>query len=57
VLEEMQRRARQVYWLNPEPRQFWDTGDSIASSYARHVDAMVEVRNLAQLAAFVEELS
>jgi len=57
VLGEVQRRARQVYWLNPEPRRFWDTGYSIASSYARHVDAMVEVRNLAQLATFVEELS
>ncbi|MFP4149328.1 MAG: vWA domain-containing protein [Nitriliruptoraceae bacterium] len=56
VLEEVRRRARQVYWLNPEPRRFWDSGDSIASTYARHVDAMVEVRNLAQLATFVEEL-
>jgi uncharacterized protein len=57
ILGEIQRRARQVYWLNPEPRRFWDTGDSIASSYARHVEAMVEVRNLSQLAAFVERVS
>jgi uncharacterized protein len=57
VLEDLQRRARQAYWLNPEPRRFWDTGDSIASSYARYVEAMVEVRNLAQLAAFVERVS
>lgn len=57
VLEGIQRRARQVYWLNPEPRRFWDTGDSIASSYARYVEAMVEVRNLSQLATFVERIS
>lgn len=56
VLAEIRHRARRVHWLNPEPRRFWDTGDSIASTYARHVDAMVEVRNLAQLATFVEEL-
>ncbi|MFP5308959.1 MAG: vWA domain-containing protein [Actinomycetes bacterium] len=57
VLEDMQRRARHVYWLNPEPIQFWDTGDSIAASYARYVDDMVEVRNLKQLAAFVERIA
>jgi uncharacterized protein with von Willebrand factor type A (vWA) domain len=56
VLGEIRRRARQVFWLNPEPRRFWDTGDSIASRYAQHVNGMVEVRNLAQLATFVDEL-
>ncbi len=57
VLAELQRRARHVYWLNPEPQRFWDTGDSIAASYARYVDDMVEVRNLAQLARFVERIA
>jgi uncharacterized protein len=46
-----------VYWLNPEPIQFWDTGDSIASNYGRFVDDMVEVRNLRQLAGFVERIA
>jgi uncharacterized protein len=57
VLSDLQRRARHVYWLNPEPRRFWDSGDSIASSYARYVDEMVEVRNLQQLAGFVERIA
>jgi len=57
VLEDLQKRARRVYWLNPEPVRFWDTGDSIASSYARYVDQMVEVRNLRQLTAFVERIA
>ena len=26
-------RARHVYWLNPEPRGYWDTGDSIMAEY------------------------
>ncbi|MEX2329009.1 MAG: VWA domain-containing protein [Nitriliruptoraceae bacterium] len=56
VLREIHDRARHVYWLNPEPRRHWDTGDSIASAYARHVDEMVEVRNLRQLAGFVERI-
>jgi uncharacterized protein len=57
ALEQLQRRARRVWWLNPEPRGAWDTGDSVASSYARYVEEMVEVRNLRQLAAFVERVA
>ena len=57
VLKDLSRLARRVYWLNPEPIQFWDTGDSISSSYARFVEDMVEVRNLRQLASFVERIA
>lgn len=57
ALERLQRRARRVWWLNPEPRSAWDTGDSVASSYARYVEEMVEVRNVRQLAAFVERFA
>ncbi len=57
ALELLQRRARRVWWLNPEPRSAWDTGDSVASSYARFVEEMVEVRNVRQLSAFVERVA
>jgi uncharacterized protein len=57
VLQDLQRRSRHVYWLNPEPIQFWDTGDSIATNYGRYVADMVEVRNLRQLARFVERIA
>jgi uncharacterized protein with von Willebrand factor type A (vWA) domain len=53
ALRALRGRARRVWWLNPEPARYWDTGDSIASEYARHVDGMVEVRNLRQLEAFI----
>ncbi len=55
ALRELTKRAHRSYWLNPEPQQDWDTGDSIASRYAAHVDAMVEVRNLRQLETFIAE--
>jgi uncharacterized protein with von Willebrand factor type A (vWA) domain len=45
-----------VYWLNPEPRSYWDTGDSIASVYAAHCDGVYECRNLRQLERFVAEV-
>ncbi len=57
VLKEMQHRARHLYWLNPEPRSYWDTGDSIVGEYAVHTDGAYECRNLRQLEAFVEKLA
>src|SRR5207302_1191328 len=46
VLEELRMRARHLYWLNPEPRSYWDTGDSIVSDYAVHCDGVFECRSL-----------
>ncbi len=57
VLEELHRRARRVYWLNPEPRAYWGSGDSIVSSYAPFCDGVVECRTLRQLEAFVDALA
>ena len=50
-------RARHVYWLNPEPRAYWGTGDSILGEYAVHCDNVFECRNLRQLEHFVTELA
>jgi uncharacterized protein len=56
VLAELRRRARRVWWLNPEPRSYWDTGDSIVSEYAPHCSGVFECRNLRQLEAFVSQI-
>ena len=56
IVEMIQDKARQVFWLNPEPRSYWDTGDSIMGQYALHCDGVFEVRNLRQLDAFVDHL-
>ncbi|MGI8679326.1 MAG: VWA domain-containing protein [Jatrophihabitans sp.] len=56
TLTELAERAKNAYWLNPERRTAWDTGDSRASDFDRIVP-MVECRNLAQLSAFVRDLA
>lgn len=56
ILRALAGRARHAYWLNPEPRAQWDTGDSAASRYGELLP-MYECRNLAQLTAFAEELA
>ena len=57
VSKEMQKRGRHVYWLNPEPRSYWNTGDSIVGEYGSFTDGVYECRNLRQLEAFVEKLA
>jgi len=56
VIKEMRHKARHVYWLNPEPKAYWDTGDSIVGEYAVHCDGAFECRNLRQLERFVDHL-
>ena len=57
VVREMSHKARHVYWLNPEPRSYWNTGDSIVGEYGTFTDGVFECRNLRQLEAFVEMLA
>ncbi len=57
VVATLRTQAKHVWWLNPEPRSYWDTGDSIASEYAAACDGAFECRNLRQLERFVEQLA
>jgi uncharacterized protein len=57
VVDALQKRAKHVYWLNPEPRGYWDTGDSIISDYAPYCDGVYECRNLRQLERFVTTIA
>ena len=49
LLAAARARVRRVLWLNPEPPERWNTGDSVIASYARHVDAVVACGTLAEL--------
>jgi uncharacterized protein with von Willebrand factor type A (vWA) domain len=57
ILDEISRKARAVYWLNPEPRSYWDSGDSVMGRYTPYCDGTYEVRSLRQLEQFVENLA
>ncbi len=56
VFGKLCAQARHAYWLNPEPRTYWGSGDSATHAYADLVDEMVECRNVEQLQAFIERL-
>jgi hypothetical protein len=57
VVKEIRERARHVYWLNPEPQAYWNSGDSIVGEYAVFCDDVIECRTLRQLERFVGELA
>jgi len=55
LLRTLVDRSRHAYWLNPEPRRQWGSGDSAATRYGEVIE-MVECRTVAQLADFVTRL-
>lgn len=55
ALERLCERVRNAYWLNPERRANWDTGDSIASRYGEVIE-MYECRNAEQLGQVIGNL-
>src|SRR3954468_7482182 len=55
ALRSIVRHARHAFWLNPEPMQYWGSGDSAARSYG-DVLPMIEWRNAPQTREFVEGL-
>ena len=57
VIKETAKKARSVFWLNPEPKSYWDTGDSVITEYGTHTDGVFECRNLRQLEGFVDHLA
>jgi uncharacterized protein with von Willebrand factor type A (vWA) domain len=53
----IRQRVGQLYWLNPESRQYWDQGDSAMSRYAPWCDRVEECRTLRQISEFVQHLT
>ena len=56
VLRDVQQRAKQVIWLNPESRLTWGFGDSEMDRYQPFCDVVEECRNLNQLYRVVDRL-
>jgi uncharacterized protein len=56
-LADVRDRVGKLYWLNPEPRRYWDQGDSVMSQYAPHCAQVRECSTLRQIADFVQSLA
>ncbi len=56
VFAAITARAGRTFWLNPEPRLYWNYGDSVIASYERHCTAF-ECWRTDQLEDFVKALA
>jgi uncharacterized protein with von Willebrand factor type A (vWA) domain len=56
VFAAIAAKAGRTFWLNPEPRLYWNYGDSVIAAYERHCTAF-ECWTTAQLEEFVKALT
>jgi uncharacterized protein with von Willebrand factor type A (vWA) domain len=56
VFAAIAAKAGRTFWLNPEPRLYWNYGDSVIAAYERHCTAF-ECWTAAQLEEFVKALT
>jgi uncharacterized protein with von Willebrand factor type A (vWA) domain len=56
VLKEIQQKAKQLVWLNPESRLTWGFGDSEMARYVPYCDVVEECRNIEQLYKVIDRI-
>jgi len=56
IFAQVAERAGRTFWLNPEPRLYWNYGDSVIAAYERHCEAF-ECWTTNQLENFVKALT
>src|SRR5271155_220478 len=56
LFAQVAARAGRTFWLNPEPRLYWNYGDSVIAAYEEHCTAF-ECWTTAQLEDFVRALA
>jgi uncharacterized protein len=56
VFAAITARAGRTFWLNPEPRLYWNYGDSVIAAYEKHCQAF-ECWRTDQLEEFVKALA
>ncbi|MGH2954506.1 MAG: VWA domain-containing protein [Solirubrobacterales bacterium] len=53
VFARLAERAGRTFWLNPEPKLYWNYGDSVMAAYERHCTAAFECWTTKHLESFV----
>lgn len=56
LLRRCRDAAKALLWLNPEPEERWNTGDSVIAAYGRYADVVLPAWNLRTLEAGIAQL-
>ncbi|MBA3359545.1 MAG: VWA domain-containing protein [Thermoleophilaceae bacterium] len=57
VFAHLAERAGRTFWMNPEPRLYWNYGDSVMAAYEPHCTGVFECWTTAQLEGFVNAIA
>jgi uncharacterized protein with von Willebrand factor type A (vWA) domain len=57
IFARIAERAGRTFWLNPEPRLYWNYGDSVMAAYERHCDRAFECWTTKHLENFVNVIA
>ena len=55
-IRDIQNKAKNLVWLNPESPSAWGFGDSVMDKYMPYCDIVEECRNLRQLSKVVDQI-
>src|SRR3954464_3589842 len=57
VFGHVSEHAGRTFWLNPEPKLYWNYGDSVMAAYESYCDGVFECWTTKQLETFVNALA
>jgi len=57
TIDKLSKKFKNVYWMNPERSQYWNTGDSQFHHYQSISKKYSEVRNFEQLKSFINSIN
>jgi len=57
TIDKLSKKFQNIYWMNPERSQYWNTGDSQFHHYQSISKKYSEVRNFEQLKSFINSIN
>ena len=57
TVDKLSKKFQNIYWMNPERSQYWNTGDSQFHHYQSISKKYSEVRNFEQLKTFINSIN
>ena len=57
TIDKLSKKFQNIYWMNPERSQYWNTGDSQFHHYQSISKKHSEVRNFEQLKSFINSIN
>ncbi|MFL2678488.1 MAG: VWA domain-containing protein [Candidatus Actinomarina sp.] len=56
LIINLSNKYKKIFWINPEQKKYWNTGDSQMKKFQEINFKTSEVRNYKQLKSFIKEL-